>query len=253
MKLLEDELKIKAQEPWDNSGLQIGSMEKDINNIMLTLDADLEAVNYAADNNIELIITHHPFFFSPIKSIDLASYEGKIIQKLIKNNINLYSLHTSFDMADVGVNKKLSELLSIKDYDVLHVSGSDLSGYGGVGNIAPVNIIEYADQVKNKLGADHVKLYCNSSERVIERVAFCGGSGSDFIDNAIEKEADVYITGDIKYHQAQSALRNNLCIIDAGHYYTEYLSMENIKKALLKEEQLKVKMLTKNTVKEQII
>lgn len=220
---------------------------------MLTLDIDSESVEFAIKKNIELIITHHPFLFSTIKSIDFNTYEGSIIRKLVMNNINLYSMHTNFDMADLGVNKKLAEKLNVENYDVLHVINKDLSGYGGVGNIEPVNIIDYAKEVKKNLNAEHIKLYCACNDRIIERVAFCGGSGSEFIEDAIKKNADLYITGDIKYHQAQTALQNNLCIIDAGHFYTEYQSLENINSILINVNELDITIVEKNTVKEQII
>lgn len=253
IQLLENELKIKTQESWDNSGLQIGSLNDDIKNIMLTLDIDLELVEFAIKSDIELIITHHPFLFSNIKSIDYSTYEGSIIHKLIINNINLYSMHTSFDMADLGVNQKLAEKLNIKSYDVLHVVNKDLSGYGGIGDIEPINIVEYAKMVKSNLNAEYIKLFCNDNDQVIKRVAFCGGSGSEFINDAIDRNADLYITGDIKYHQAQGALNNNLSILDAGHFYTECHSMENIKNVLTNINELNVLLLDENVVKEQII
>lgn len=251
--MLDEELKLKQQEDWDNSGLQVGDLNNDISNIMLTLDIDFGTLGYAVHNNIGLIITHHPLLFSPLKSIDFNTYEGKIIQILIKNNINLYSIHTNFDCAEMGVNQKLAEKLNIDDYEVLHIINSDNSGYGGIANIEPINIVEYAKKVKLQLSTDHVKLYCNDRERVITKVSFCGGSGSDFIEDSIIKNADVYITGDIKYHQAQNALQHNLCIIDAGHYYTECHSLENIKHVLVKNNDLNVMLLDKNTVKELII
>lgn len=220
---------------------------------MLTLDIDLDAVAYAVKNDIDLIITHHPFLFSTLKSIDFNTYEGKITRELVINDINLYSMHTSFDMADYGVNRKLAEKLNIDNYHVLHAVNNDLSGYGGIGNIEPVNIVEYAKKVKIQLNAEHIKLYCKDDKKIIKKVAFCGGSGSEFIEDAIRKEADVYITGDIKYHQAQTALQNNLCIIDAGHYYTECHSLESIKNVLNKVSGLNVYILEKNTVRELII
>lgn len=250
---MEDELKLKQQEAWDNSGLQIGNKNNDIKNIMLILDIDFETVEYAVNNNIDLIITHHPFLFSTIKSIDYNTYEGKMIQVLIKNNINLFSMHTNFDAAEMGVNQRLAEKLNINNYDVLHVVNSDGSGYGGIGHIEKKNIIEYAKEVKSLLNAEYVRLYCNCEEMEVKKVSFCGGSGSDFIEDAINKNADVYITGDIKYHQAQRALQNNLCIIDAGHYSTEYCSLENVKNVLEKNKNLNVMLLNKNTVKELII
>lgn len=249
-------MKIKPQESWDNSGLQIGSLNKNIKNIMLTLDMNSYVLKYAVNNNIDLIITHHPFLFSGVKSIDFNTYEGSVIKEMIINDISLYSMHTSFDMATYGVNHKLAEKLNIVDYHVLHEVNIDLSGYGGIGTIdaiEPVNIVEYAKIVKEQLNADHVKLFCNDEKKSVKRVAFCGGSGSDFIDDAIQKKADVYITGDIKYHQAQTALRNNLCIVDAGHYYTEYHAITLIKDVLDKIGELNIVILENNTVREIII
>lgn len=228
-------------------------MNNDIKNIMLTLDIDESLIEQALNEQIDLIITHHPFIFSGLKSIDYSTYEGRIIQKLVKNNINLYSMHTSFDMADSGVNQKLAIKLGIQNYETLKTINKDLSGYGGVGNIEPIQIKDYAQEVKNNLNAQYIKLYCNDSHGMIKRVAFCGGSGSDFIYDAMEKKADVYITGDIKYHQAQTALNNNLCIIDAGHFNTEYHSLENIGDVLINIKELNIILIEKNLIKEQII
>ena len=186
---MEEELKIKGQEDWDNSGLQVGSMNDDIKNIMLTLDMDLHAIQYAVSTNTDLIITHHPFLFSGIKSVDFNTYEGIVIKELITKGISLYSMHTSFDMADYGVSCKLAEKLNISDYHVLHKVNYDLSGYGGVGTIESLNILKYSRIVKEQLNAGYVKLYCDDDKKTVKRVAFCGGSGSDFIDDAIEEKA----------------------------------------------------------------
>ncbi len=244
---------MKPQESWDNSGLQIGDYNNDINNIMLTMDIDLNAVEYAINNKIELIITHHPFLFSCLKSIDFSTYECKLIRQIIKNDINLYSMHTNYDMAEFGVSYQLSKVLNIDSYEILHTVHPDGSGYGGIGYTEPVNILEYAKEVKKLLKADHIKLYCNNDDKIVSKTAFCGGSGSDFIKDAISKEADVYITGDIKYHQAQFALQNNLCVIDAGHYNTEYQSLQSIKNVLDEVEELNVMLMEVNTVREIIL
>ena len=230
---LNDEVKLKDHESWDNSGLQIGSMEVNINKIMLTFDLDMEAAKHAVKEKADLIITQRPIFVSDKKKIDRDTYEGQIIYMLIKENINLYSIHTSYDMADKGVTYNLAEKFNISDYQVLHPVNIDNSGYGGIGEVAPINIREYSKFVKEALKADYIKLYCND-EKTVKKVAFCGGSGSEFIQDAIRQGADVYITGDIKYHQAQEALKNNLCIIDAGHYNTEVHSMELIEEVIKK-------------------
>ncbi|WP_456356061.1 Nif3-like dinuclear metal center hexameric protein [Sedimentibacter hydroxybenzoicus] len=252
IKILNEKLELKSQESWDNGGLQIGDYCSDINNIMLTMDINLKLIEYAINNNINLIITHHPFLFSGLKSIDFSTYEGSLIKLMINNDINLYSMHTSYDMAEYGVTHSLAKILKIDSYEVLHVVNPDGSGYGGIGCVEPINIVEFAKQIKKLLNADYIKLYCNKDYKTVRKAAFCGGSGSDFIKDAIAKEADVYITGDIKYHQAQFALQNNLCIIDAGHYNTEYQSLQNIKN-ILDTEGLKVTLMEVNTVNEIIL
>jgi dinuclear metal center YbgI/SA1388 family protein len=250
--LLNNEIKLKEHEAWDNSGLQIGSERSYINKIMLTLDLDLEAAEHAIKEKVDLIITHHPFFFSSIKRIDLDTYDGRIIKMLIANNINLYSMHTNYDMADKGVNYDLARKLNILNYQILHPVNIDKSGYGGIGEVNPVNIIEYSKFVKEALSAGYVKLYCADDGRVIKKVAFCGGSGGEFIEDAIKLNADVYITGDIKYHQAQTAVKNNICIIDAGHYNTEKHSMELLKEVLDKTD-MEIIYFKKNITSEKII
>jgi dinuclear metal center YbgI/SA1388 family protein len=212
-----------------------------------------EAVNVAIEQNVNLIITHHPFIFTPIKSINYSTYDGQITRDLIKNNINLYSMHTSFDMAEYGVNFDLSQRLGADSYDILHPVNIDRSGYGGIANIDPINLVEFSKLVKESLNCKKIKLYCNDENEVISRIAFCGGSGSEFISDAICREANVYITGDIKYHEAQNALKNNLSIIDAGHYYTEYGSLRNMRMVLDSIEGIETLLLEKNTVNEIII
>jgi GTP cyclohydrolase I len=252
--LLNSELKLKQQENWDNSGLQIGNLNADIKNVMILLDLDKEIIDTAIKNKIDLIITHHPFFFNEIKSIDFGTYDGEVIKYLIENNINLYSMHTSLDMAEYGVNYALAEKLSIKNYDILHNINDDKEyGYGGIADINEINILEYTNSVKFALGCNSVKLFCTDTSKKISRVAFCGGSGSEFIEDAINNKADIYITGDIKYHQAQEAMKYGLSIIDAGHYYTEYHIIYSIEKALVNVADLKIITLNKNTVDEIVI
>lgn len=254
IEILKDGLKLKQQENWDNSGLQIGNLNEDINKIMLILDLDKEAVQFAVENKIDLIITHHPFIFNNIKSINYNTYDGKLIKDLITNNINVYSMHTSLDMAEYGVNYELAAKLGINSYEILHIiNEKDLSGYGGISNIEPVNIIEYSNIVKNALNCNVLKLFCDNDKKLIKKVAFCGGSGSEFIEDAINKGADLYITGDIKYHQAQDALKNNLSIIDAGHYYTEYHSLKNVQNILKEKTSIELFLIERNTVPEIII
>ena len=246
-------MKLKNQEEWDNSGLQIGSLKHNIKSVMLTMDIDLNIISLARDKKIDLIITHHPFLFGTLKSIDYDTYDGSIIKAVVENNISLYSMHTSLDMAEYGVNYQLAEILGIVNFQILHKINNDGSGYGGVGEVEEISIEEYASKVKEYLNCKIIRLYSTNINKKVKRIAFCGGSGSEFISDAIESQADVYITGDIKYHQAQSALKNNLSIIDAGHFNTEYHILKKLKNVLNSNSRLEVMIYEKNTVEEIII
>ncbi len=222
---LDDNLKLSEQEDWDNSGLQIGDYEMLVNGVVLALDLSEEVLDYAIKEKANLIITHHPFLFSKLKYIDFSTLQGKMISELIKNDISVISLHTSLDGAIYGMTQELAEKLAIKEYTVLHQFYTDelnnIFGFGGIGDIQSISIKEYANTIKKNLNCDIVKVYCNDLSNNISKVAFCGGSGAEFIEDAIAKSADIYVTGDIKYHDAQYALNNGLSIIDAGHFHTE--------------------------------
>ena len=148
-------------------------------------------------------------------------------------------MHTSFDAAYKGITGELAKKLNITEYKVLSESYVDLSkrevGFGGIGKLAnSTTLSEYAKYVKEKLGCQMVKVYAKSLHTEVNNIAFCGGSGAEFISDAIRNKAQVYITGDIKYHDAQYAINNNLAIIDAGHFYTENIAMDLLLKTVSK-------------------
>lgn len=109
----------KLAEKWDNVGLQIGSREKEVKKMLLALDVTQGVVDEAIDNDVDMIISHHPIFFTSIKSLDIDTYKGKIIDKIIKNDIVLYTAHTNLDSSDEGVSDALVEVLDIKPTGVL--------------------------------------------------------------------------------------------------------------------------------------
>src|SRR6056297_2759745 len=133
IKLLEELYPERSSDDWDNSGGQIINFEKDIKNILLTLDISDKLINFAVENNSDLIISHHPMFFGGLHKIDIKTYKGKIIKKIIDNEINIYSMHTNFDMAAQGMTKLIAEKLGYDYFDVLKVEDIDTGrGYGGV-------------------------------------------------------------------------------------------------------------------------
>lgn len=222
-----------SQEEWDNSGIQIFFKNKKTNVIILSLDLTDEVVDLAISSKAKLIITHHPMFFSNIKNISEDTYLGRNIIKLINNEISIYSAHTSLDIAEDGVNDVLSDFLSLKKVDNLYKT---IKGYY-MGNILLNNRYSNLNELCRKLKEispyNKIRIY-GKRPRKINKIAICGGSGSDFIIESKNKGVDVYITGDIKHHDAQLAYENNLCLIDIGHFESEKLILDRIEDKLNK-------------------
>ena len=214
---LNREIPFETQEEWDNSGLIIGNMYSEVKTIAVMLDATEENVEKAIKNNVDLIITHHPIIFEPVKSV----LKDDPIYNLIKQNISVISAHTNWDKAEKGVNGVLAKVLELSDVkDLKTGEGAGFIKYGTLA--APEPESDFCNIVKEKLKAPVIK-YASAHE-AIRRVAVCGGSGGDFIDDVAEI-VDAYITSDIKYHQFLHASEIGLTLIDAGHFSTEDISM----------------------------
>ena len=215
---------------WDNVGLQIGSLNKDITNILLTLDLTLEVVEEAIKNKNELIIVHHPLIFSAIKSINTDTYKGKIIEKLIKSNITLYVAHTNFDISSYGMNNILANMLKLQNQEVLELTTED-EGLGKVGTIKPILMKEYINIVKDVFKVKNARFIGDLNE-IVNKVAITGGSGSSTINSSSNNSVDLLITGDISYHQAHDALAIGLNVLDVGHNIEKFFVNE-LKKILI--------------------
>ncbi|WP_353096063.1 Nif3-like dinuclear metal center hexameric protein [Tissierella praeacuta] len=227
----------KLVEDWDNTGFQIGDDNKEVNKILVALDLDREVYEKAMREDFNMIITHHPLIFKPIRNVTTSTYKGKLIYDLIRSGIVVYNAHTNLDQANKGVNDELVRILGLKNSEILKLNNLDeelIHGYGKVGDIDEIHLSDYIKYIKEKLNTDYLVVY-GQQDRIIKRVAICGGSGSEFIYDAYKKNAGVYITGDVKYHDAQLGNELGLTIIDAGHYHTEKIILPAIKKYLDKE------------------
>ncbi|MDD7305598.1 MAG: Nif3-like dinuclear metal center hexameric protein [Peptoniphilaceae bacterium] len=206
------------QENWDNSGLQVGNIDKELKGIVLSLDLEYETINKAIETGANLIINHHPLLFNSIKKVDLNTQIGRKIELLIKNDISLYACHTNLDRADGGVNDNLADILGLTK--VFLLEDSDQIDMARFGFIEPMLAKDFAKIVKEKLRAKMAILY-GDKNKIIEKIAICGGAGSDFIKVAINEGCDLIITGDIKYHEAIDAIADGLLILDPGHFASE--------------------------------
>lgn len=120
MAIMEEAFPLYLAESWDNSGLQIGSADKEVSRLLIALDLDEFALQQAMDERADMIITHHPFFFRPLKNIDYTSPEGTMIQKAVMAGITIYAAHTNLDSARQGLNQALAERLGLLDIEPLY-------------------------------------------------------------------------------------------------------------------------------------
>ncbi|MCL1924973.1 MAG: Nif3-like dinuclear metal center hexameric protein, partial [Defluviitaleaceae bacterium] len=173
----------------------------------------------------ELIITHHPPVFKGLKHINTHTALGKRIIDLIKHDITVYVSHTNLDIAEGGVNDSLFNKLQLKNRERL----TDTLGL--VGDIQnPMSLSEFAKFTAKQLNVP-IARYVGEEDTLITRVAVCGGSASDIFmfKSAINKNAQVYVTGDLRYHESQKARDMGLNLIDATHYATEAPVLEDLK------------------------
>ncbi|CQR46868.1 Putative GTP cyclohydrolase 1 type 2 [Paraliobacillus sp. PM-2] len=332
---------------WDNVGLQIGSLHKKVNNVMVTLDVLENVVDEAIEKRIDLIIAHHPLLFNALKQINIESAKGRTIEKLIKHDITVYAAHTNLDIAFGGVSDMLAHRLDIKNTKVLVPSGQERlmklvtyvpeqdleqvkkalgdNGAGYIGNYShctftqkgtgsfvpkegtnpyigtlgeeekvkevkletiipsskkdffikvllaahpyeepaydlialdnpgeiigigrigclnqPMEMSDFCKLIKEKLKVSGLRVVGNVDKKV-EKVAVLGGSGEDFISHAKRKGADVYITGDLTFHEAQEAWEMGLTVIDPGHH-VEKVMIESVI-TYLEEKKLPIKLI----------
>ncbi len=201
-------------EEWDNVGLLIGKPEYNVNKILVSLDVNNEVVDEAIDKNVDLIITHHPVIFKPLKNIS-----NDIFIKLLKNNISVYSAHTNLDVTNGGVNDAFAKKINLENIYRI--------GMLRVGKVAKITLSEFVNKIKKVFNVNGVRV-CGANEKTIEKVAVLGGSGGDLIYELNPNICDAFLTGEASYHHAQYADENNIALISIGHFETENPVVEKL-------------------------
>jgi dinuclear metal center YbgI/SA1388 family protein len=320
-------------ENWDNVGLQVGDPAKEVQRIMVALDPGPQAVDAALESSCQLLLTHHPLIFKPLKRISTNDETGRVIHRAISGGLSIISAHTNYDSAGSGVNDLLAAALGVTGCRPLKVvlqeellklvvfvplshqeqlmeallpfsgmsanyadcsfrvsgqgtfrplSGAapfigtvgeresveesrfeilvrkpelqpalkalrkahpyeepafdiipllnegECEGLGRIGTLeTPVPLKEFAAAVKERLGLASLRVVGDAEQR-ISRVALCGGSGSSLLRDAAREGADLFVTGDIKYHDAREAQALGIALLDAGHFATERLMIQGL-------------------------
>jgi dinuclear metal center YbgI/SA1388 family protein len=332
IKAMETIAPIRFAEEWDNVGLQVGQKNWPVRTIWIALDPGPDVVNDACKNGVDLLITHHPLIFHPLRSINLNTSVGSIIQKAIRHQMAIFSAHTNLDNAIDGLNDILAQRIGIKNLKVLGkvgptenyklvlyvpvayeqqilnsifetkageigsysccsfrnkgigtyrpgssskpfsgkvdeishtdeirietvvrksdlnsiieyvrknhpyetmaydiyplIENEDMQGSGRIGDLCEsTELISFARSIKEKLGLNSVKIAGNP-DLTVNTAAVCTGSGSSLLNNFISSGAQVYISGDLRYHDARAVEAANLGLIDIGHFASEHLIVD---------------------------
>ncbi len=199
---------------WDNCGLQVGDPEDKVERVLISLDVSHDTLSEAKALGCNLIVSHHPLLFRATKRIDASNPTGGLILKCARLGVSVLSFHTNVDAAPGGLADELCRILKVENPRPLTPEG-----IGRIGNVPPTEPEELVELVLERLGLDGAQTV-KGAEGPVERVAVCPGSGGDLMEVAISAEAQFYITGDVKYHQAQEAA-GRLWVLDAQHFHTE--------------------------------
>lgn len=204
-----------TQEGWDNSGLNTGDGNAQVSRVLLALDLTDSVIDEAVRLGAQLIVTHHPSLFRPLKNVTADTYA----YKLIKNGISALSAHTNLDAAVGGVNDVLCKLFELSDVSSFAIEDTPVE-LARIGTLpSPMTSDEFASYVKEKLHLHHATY--TRSGKVISRVAVIGGGGGEYFDTAIQAGADALVTGEAKHHQLLDAAAKDFTVVSAGHYETE--------------------------------
>lgn len=220
---LETEIPPEMKEDYDNVGLLVGFEDKTVTRVLVALDITDAVITEAREMGAELIISHHPIFFS-CKSIRSSEPIGRKVIRLIEGGMSAICIHTNLDAVSWGVNSALAKCLGLDKVDLLVEQGRDSEGkpYGmpRVGVLAaPLNMEDFLKLVKTTLNSNGLR-YHDSGEAV-SKVAVCGGSGGSFLEAAAAQGCDTLVTSDIKYNVFIDAKEMGMNLIDGDHFATE--------------------------------
>jgi len=214
-KFLDELSPFELQESWDNSGLLVGEFSQDIQRIALSIDVDEALIDTLEEDT--LLITHHPIIFGGLKQLEFSKYPANLIQKMIRKNISNIAMHTNFDQTHLN-NFVAEEVLG---YKIVKKDGF----------VAYLDVNESFDEFSKKVsvafGLPHAK--CVKCHETLKKVALVTGSGCSLIKSI---DADCFLTGDVKYHDAMEAKSINLSLIDIGHYESEHFFAQILLKHL---------------------
>lgn len=222
---------LRLQDEWDNSGLQVGFLDSEVDKVLVCLDVTEGIVDEAVERGCRMIVSHHPLLFKALNQVSDATYQQRCVVKALASGIAVYSAHTSLDNAPGGVNYKIAELIGLQDLRWLLPKEGEDAGSGLVGVLPkPERDSDFLQRIKRQFGVECLRhSECNGRE--IRTVALCGGSGGFLMRDAVRAGADCYVTGEFHYHDYFE--NDGMLLAELGHYQSEQFTIDLLE-ALLK-------------------
>lgn len=220
-------------EDWDNVGLLVGRRSAFVSKAMTCLTLTPDVADEATANGVQLIVSHHPVLFRGAKKITDATSEGRMLLKLIENGVAVFSPHTCFDSAALGVNQQLAESFELEEIRPIRPnSDGSFVGSGRVGCLpVAISIDEFLARVKEAVGATYLE-FCAEPDATVSTVAVACGAAGDFLSDAKKLGCDTFVTGETRFHSALDARTSGLNLIVLGHYCSERPAVESLANVL---------------------
>lgn len=223
---------LHLQDEWDNSGLQVGFPEAEIQRILVCLDVTEAVVDEAIAGGFDVIVSHHPLLFKALRQVSDATYQQRCVVKALCAGISIYSAHTSLDNAPGGVNHRIAALLGLQDLCWLSPrEGEADAGSGLIGRLPePEGDAAFLSRVSRTFGVACLR-YSALDGRQIRRVALCGGAGAFLLPEAVRAGADCFLSGEFHYHDYFET--GGLLLAELGHYQSEQFTQDLLLEYLL--------------------
>jgi len=221
----------RLAEDWDNVGLLVGDGGSAVTRLMTCLTVTPASAAEAIRQKAELIVTHHPLPFRPLKRITCETPEGRLLWDLIGNRVAVFSPHTAFDSAAQGINQRLAERLELQGIAPLRPleERDGLSASVGAGRFGQVKnettVVQAAEHLKRLLKIESLQ-YVGDPARKLRRIAVACGSAGEFVPTAAELDCDCLVTGETRFHTCLEAEARGLALLLVGHYASERFGVE---------------------------
>ena len=212
-----------TQLDWDNSGLLVGSPSQELSGILFALDVTDPVIDEAITNGANLIVTHHPVMLDAFHRLTDENYEGRLVRRLVRENISLIAAHTNLDQSSGGINDTLAALCGL-----MEVSGEGFFRCGFLPE--PITVRAFADLLEKRLGTT-VRIMA-PEDRIIRRIGLCSGSGGSEWPKAAESGCDAFVSGEIKHHFALAMADAGIAAFECGHFETEEPGLRALAEAL---------------------